>query len=145
MALPGFVFISPRYSASESSGDRRVGRQRAVDMHQSHRLPPVILASPQSHELSALGVFVRLDRVTAGYNRVGGLLNMSTQDQVQLGLSPEQVPVGVGALVSDGYDQVRGVGAQHLNGPVRRAVGIGTPDAVGIRTLKSDPEQTHLV
>ena len=40
------VYIPPVISASERSGDRRVGGQGAVDMHQSHRLPPVILASP---------------------------------------------------------------------------------------------------
>ena len=114
--------MAPPYSASKSSRDRRVRRQGAVDMHQPHCLPPIILATPQSYELRALGVFVRLDRVTAGHNRVGGLLNVSTQDQVQLGLSPEQVPIGVGALVSDGHDQVRGVGS-----PDHSEVGRRTP------------------
>src|SRR5215204_1420006 len=95
--------LSAQKSAPESSGYRGVGRQRTVDLHQSHCLPPVILSSPQGDELSALGVFVCLHRVTARYDRVGGLLNVSTQDQVQLGFAPEQVAVGVGALVSDGH------------------------------------------
>src|SRR6476659_4320210 len=41
----GICVYIPGYSASESGGNRRIGRRRAVDMHQSHRLPPIILAS----------------------------------------------------------------------------------------------------
>jgi hypothetical protein len=65
---------------------------------------------------------------------------VATQHQVELGLSGQQIAIGLHGLMSYPNDEIRILGGQGLNDPTGCGVRIRAPDIAGIRPLQGEPE-----